>query len=315
MENQSPSHATTPAGDRSVPSVSLTDVRVLVVEDEVPARRFLRSALEAEGASVLEAGTAEQGLLVFETGQEVAVALCDIRLPGNDGLWLAERLQIASPLTAVVVTTAVHEFDAAVTSLRVRAVDYLAKPFTRERLLEAMRRALLVYEARRAHREILKELEQRRTQHDVRTLAVVLTRLFNDVAAERNSDTGWSSYDLLVGAGAAPATRGTATERWATPVDEGSGGPLDDRLVTNAAGYRRSGPGELFGWRGAYLQEHVPADPWGNRYAVNVRAMSKAGVYTVVLSAGPNRIVESPFEAETLPTTGDDIVAIVSSTP
>lgn len=164
MENQSPSHPTTPASDRSDPSVSLTDVRVLVVEDEAPARRYLRSLLEAEGASVVEAATAEQGLLILETGDEVAVALCDIRLPGNDGLWLAEQLQTASPLTAVVITTAVHEFDAAVTSLRSRAVDYLAKPFTRERLLEAIGRALLVYEARRAHRQILREVDERRAQ-------------------------------------------------------------------------------------------------------------------------------------------------------
>lgn len=142
----------------------LIGVRVLIVEDEAQARRLLRSWLETEGVVVLEAATAEQGLLVLESAGEVAIALCDIRLPGNDGLWLAEQLQTLYPVIAVVVTTAVHEFDAAVTSLRVRAVDYLSKPFSRERFLEALRRAFVVHQAKRAHVEMLKELEQRRAQ-------------------------------------------------------------------------------------------------------------------------------------------------------
>ncbi|MBI2188001.1 MAG: type II secretion system protein GspG [Acidobacteria bacterium] len=161
--------------------------------------------------------------------------------------------------------------------------------------------------------EYVEEARLVRAQHDVRVIAVVLTRLFNDIAAERNNDTGWSSYDLLVGAGAAPATGGTDTERWAMAVGDGSVSLLDDHLVTNAAGYTRRGPGELFGWRGTYLQERVKPDPWGNRYAVSVQAMNTSGSYTVVLSAGPNGVVESPFDAEMLPTTGDDIASVVSN--
>jgi len=46
----------------------------------------------------------------------------------------------------------------------VRAVDYLSKPFPRERLLEAMHRAVVVHRARRAHSSMLRELERRRAQ-------------------------------------------------------------------------------------------------------------------------------------------------------
>ncbi|MBI4486578.1 MAG: type II secretion system protein GspG [Acidobacteria bacterium] len=151
-----------------------------------------------------------------------------------------------------------------------------------------------------------------RATQDVRTIAVVLTRLFNDVSAERDSQTGWASYDLLVGAGAVPGTRGVGTEMWAAAVREGSGGMLDDHLVTNAAGYTRRAGGAVFGWRGSYLQQRVQPDPWGHRYAVNVRAMN-AGAHTVVLSAGPDGVVDSPFESDALPTAGDDIVAVLSS--
>lgn len=160
--------------------------------------------------------------------------------------------------------------------------------------------------------DYVEEAKLLRAKHDVRTIGLVLTRLFNDVAAERDLKTGWASYDMLVGAGAVPDTRGAGTEMWAAAVRERSAGYLDDHLVTNAAGYARRARGALFGWRGSYLQEHVQPDPWGRRYAVNVRSM-EVGAHTVVLSAGPDGVVESPFEPDILPMTGDDVIALVSS--
>jgi len=58
----------------------------------------------------------------------------------------------------------VHEFDAAVTSLQVGAVDYVAKPFTREQVSEALRRAFLAHASRRALTDMERELENRRAQ-------------------------------------------------------------------------------------------------------------------------------------------------------
>lgn len=162
--------------------------------------------------------------------------------------------------------------------------------------------------------DYIEEAKLVRATHDVRTIAAVLTRLFNDVSSERTSKTGWASYHLLVGAGAPPATRGAGTDMWAGAVRDEAVGLLDDHLTTNSAGYTRRAPGALFGWRGAYLQERIQPDPWGYRYAVNVRATNTRHSHTVVLSAGPDGIVESPFESDGLPTTGDDIVAVVSST-
>jgi len=70
----------------------LAGVRVLIVEDEPGVRRLLRTWLEAEGMTVFDAATAEQGLVLLDAETDVAVAVCDIRLPGNDGLWMAEQL-------------------------------------------------------------------------------------------------------------------------------------------------------------------------------------------------------------------------------
>jgi hypothetical protein len=83
--------------------------------------------------------------------------------------------------------------------------------------------------------------------------------------------------------------------------------------VRNAPGYWSSAFPRPAGWRGSYLQDPVASDPWGQRYAVNVGAMKAAMADTIVLSAGPDGIAESAFERDGLPTSGDDVVALVAT--
>lgn len=91
---------------------------VLIVEDETPVRRLMVRWLETNTLRMLEAASAEQGLLLASQ-YPVAVAFCDINLPrGQSGLWHADELRRRRPETAVVIMTGVEAFDAAVTSLR-----------------------------------------------------------------------------------------------------------------------------------------------------------------------------------------------------
>jgi response regulator RpfG family c-di-GMP phosphodiesterase len=138
-------------------------LRVLIVDDEAPIRRLLQTWVEAEGAAALQASTSEEAL-GLAAGAPTAVALCDIRLPGKDGLWLAERFRVDHPETAVVMTTGVNEFDSAVNSMQAGVIDYLVKPFTRERFTEALQRAFLLHQSRRALTSMQRELESRRSQ-------------------------------------------------------------------------------------------------------------------------------------------------------
>lgn len=111
-------------------------MRVLVVDDEEPARRRLVRMLERLGGIevVGEAGDGEEALsLVRERAPELL--LLDIDMPEMDGLELAELPEV--PL--VIFTTAHAEH--AVRAFEVAAVDYLLKPIARERLAEAIERA------------------------------------------------------------------------------------------------------------------------------------------------------------------------------
>jgi hypothetical protein len=152
-----------------------------------------------------------------------------------------------------------------------------------------------------------------RARHDVATLAVSFVRLFNDVGPERARPEGWATFDLLAGAGAIPATAAPGS-LWAAASDSGVVGSMDDHLVRNSGAYRSYRSTGMIGWRGPYLQKPVTADPWGHRYAVNVRALRTNGSDTFVISAGRDGVVTMPFDGDGLHDVSDDVAALVSST-
>ena len=152
-----------------------------------------------------------------------------------------------------------------------------------------------------------------RARHDATTIAVSLVRLFDDVGSEGERPKGWASYDLLVGAGAAPAALADDVSAWAIPAGASGVGLIDDQLVRNTAEYTRYRTPAAIGWRGPYVQKTVDADPWGHRYAVNVRALRTIGSDTVVLSAGPDGVVATPFDSDGLTGAPDDVAALVAS--
>lgn len=148
-----------------------------------------------------------------------------------------------------------------------------------------------------------------RAQSDVRTLAVSLVRLCNDVGGARYRRPGWMGFDLLIGPGVRATAVGRDADRWLVPLGDPRVAALQDHLVTNAAGYPTRGPHDDVGWRGAYLDGPIRADPWGHGYVVNAAAAWSETADVKILSAGPDGIIESPFSADGLAPAGDDVVA------
>ncbi len=111
-------------------------LRVLVVDDEAPARRRLKRMLEqlSDVEVVGEAADGEAALQLAGT-LNPDVMFLDIRMPGIDGVTLAQRFTHLPP---IVFCTAWNEF--AVQAFEVNAIDYLLKPVTLERLRQAIAR-------------------------------------------------------------------------------------------------------------------------------------------------------------------------------
>ncbi len=137
---------------------------ILVVDDE-PAVRVLTSRwLETIGLPARAAASADQALEVM-AAESADVVLCDVWMPGHDGLWLAERLRADYPETAVIMATGGRDLDTAIASLRLGVLDYLVKPYSRERLRESVEHGL---EWHRAALETRRRREALRTQAHAR---------------------------------------------------------------------------------------------------------------------------------------------------
>lgn len=122
-------------------------MRVLITDDEAPARERLRRLL-AEMPGVECVGEAASGNEALELNQRLCpdVVLMDIRMPGIDGLEAAQHMAACAQPPAVVFTTAYG--DHALAAFDAHAIDYLLKPVRRERLAQALSRASAVRLAR-----------------------------------------------------------------------------------------------------------------------------------------------------------------------
>jgi two-component system, LytTR family, response regulator AlgR len=115
-------------------------LKVLIVDDEPPARERLRSLL-AEIADVEVVGEAVNGHEALKETHDRApdVVLLDVRMPGMDGLEAARHLNVLEEPPAVIFTTAYDQY--AVEAFDANAVGYLLKPVRKEQLAASLARA------------------------------------------------------------------------------------------------------------------------------------------------------------------------------
>ena len=113
---------------------------VLIVEDEHAIRRFLRTALEADGLRVYEAETLQRGLLEAATRKPDLIIL-DLGLPDGDGIDFIRDLRQWSHIPIIVLSARSEESDK-IAALDAGADDYLSKPFGIGELQARLRVAL-----------------------------------------------------------------------------------------------------------------------------------------------------------------------------
>lgn len=117
--------------------------RLLIVDDEAPARQRLRHLLAdiAPRFPHTLIGEAADGLAALEVIalEPVDIVLTDIRMPRMDGVELARQLAGSPQPPAIIFVTAYDEF--ALKAFELAAVDYLLKPVRAERLLDALSKA------------------------------------------------------------------------------------------------------------------------------------------------------------------------------
>jgi two-component system response regulator AlgR len=138
-------------------------MKLLIVDDEPPARERLRSLLEEIGDCEIvgEAGNGEEALATCGEARP-DVVLLDVRMPGLSGIEVARHIDSLEDPPAVIFTTAYDQY--AVDAFETEAVGYLLKPVRKEKLAHALRHAGRISPTRLARLAKSAGLEQRREQ-------------------------------------------------------------------------------------------------------------------------------------------------------
>lgn len=119
----------------------MNPLRLLIVDDEPPIRRFLKTALSAQDYRVEEAGDGEAAL-EFLKRNTVDLIVLDLGLPGMDGLEVLRRLRGQGAAMPVIILSSRDDEAGKVAALDLGADDYVSKPFGVEELSARIRVAL-----------------------------------------------------------------------------------------------------------------------------------------------------------------------------
>ena len=138
----------------------MSDIRVLVVDDDPLSRTALADLLNRQGYDAVEARNGEQALERFVTGEYLAV-ITDLRMPRMDGLELLGRLRERDPAVPVVLVTAYGSVQTAVEAMKEGASDYVTKPFSSEEILATLTRLADLQRLQRENRDLRTQIQSR----------------------------------------------------------------------------------------------------------------------------------------------------------
>ena len=114
-------------------------LRILIADDEQPARIGMARALRSSGGEILEAADGPAALDAIRT-QTPDLVLLDLNMPGMNGQAVLRALGPLVRQTEIVIVTANDSLEAAVECMRLGAADYITKPFEVEQLRAVVRR-------------------------------------------------------------------------------------------------------------------------------------------------------------------------------
>jgi len=130
---------------------------ILVIDDETGSRESMAIALEKAGLAVRTFDDAKKALEFLDENDHARLAVCDLRMPGMDGLAFLHEVRERKLDLAIMLVTAYGSIESAVEAMRVGADDYLTKPVD---LYELRKRVMNLIEKEQLKEEVSSLREQ-----------------------------------------------------------------------------------------------------------------------------------------------------------
>jgi len=134
--------------------------KLLVIDDDESIRKVLTVTLRDAGYQVLTAKDGQSGLKIF-ADERPDIILCDLRMPGMDGISVLKEIKARDPDKEVIVISAYADMDLAVKALQLKASDFITKPISTTALEVALERAEERLDLTRELREYTELIEKR----------------------------------------------------------------------------------------------------------------------------------------------------------
>ena len=115
--------------------------KILVVDDEDVVLIFLKELLEDKNYQVLTAESARKALDILHEEKDCQIVICDIKMPGMDGLELLEKLKKERPHLVILMMTAYASWETVTAAIQKGAYAYIRKPFGIEEVLQSIETA------------------------------------------------------------------------------------------------------------------------------------------------------------------------------
>jgi DNA-binding NtrC family response regulator len=134
---------------------------ILIVDDEEPIRKLLKTRFEREGLTVKTAENGEQALQQVAQDPTISVVVSDVKMPVLGGIELTTKIKSVKNSPKVIVMTGHGEKSTAIEALRVGASDYREKPFDLEEMVHSVTRTLNEVRLERENEEFVNRLQDR----------------------------------------------------------------------------------------------------------------------------------------------------------
>jgi two-component system response regulator PilR (NtrC family) len=161
--------------------------KILVVDDEQSMTQFLGVVLRKEGFQVTTANNGRDALEKFRA-ETYDVVICDIRMPGMDGIQLLQSLKKQDPSVPVVMMTAYASQQSAIDAVNLGAFQYLIKNAKNDEIRLVVRNALEMRKVRSENQYLKRELKKGHDEKNIIGSSEEMARVFRMVEKVADSE-------------------------------------------------------------------------------------------------------------------------------